>query len=64
MIEVPPYRVNEIVLGKCSIMADTALRFARVFGTTEQFWMGLQAYYDLEEAQQVVDVDHIQPIAA
>lgn len=64
VIDVPPRRVNEIVLGKRSITADTALRFARAFGTSEQFWMGLQADYDLEEARNVVDVDHIQPIAA
>ena len=63
-IDVPPRRVNEIVLGKRAISADTALRFARAFGTSEQFWMGLQADYDLEEARNLVDVDHIQPIAA
>ena len=63
-IDVPPRRVNEIVLGKRSITADTALRLARAFGTSEQFWMGLQADYDLEEARNVVDVGHIQPIAA
>ncbi len=64
VIDVPPRRVNEIVLGKRSITADTALRFARAFGTSEQFWMGLQADYDLEEARHEVDVKHIQPIAA
>jgi len=63
-IDVPPRRVNEIVLGKRAISADTALRFARAFGTSEQFWMGLQADYDLEEARNLVDVAHIQPIAA
>ncbi len=64
VIDVPPRRVNEIVLGKCAITADTALRFARAFGTSEQFWMGLQADYNLEEARNLVDVDQIQPIAA
>lgn len=49
---VPPRRINEIVLGKRAISADTALRLARHFGTSEQFWMGLQADYDLEEARQ------------
>jgi addiction module HigA family antidote len=63
-IDVPPRRVNEIVLGKRSITADTALRLARAFGTSEQFWMGLQADYDLEEARREVDVKHIQPVAA
>jgi addiction module HigA family antidote len=51
-IAVPPRRINEIVLGKRAISADTALRLARYFGTSEQFWMGLQADYDLEEASK------------
>ena len=45
---VPPRRINEIVRGSRSISADTALRLARYFGTSEQFWMNLQARYDLE----------------
>jgi addiction module HigA family antidote len=51
-IGVPPRRVNEIVLGKRGITADTAIRLAKHFGTSEQFWMGLQADYDLEEARK------------
>ncbi|MBW8878683.1 MAG: HigA family addiction module antidote protein [Acidobacteria bacterium] len=47
-ISVPPRRINEIVLGKRSITADTALRLARYFGTSERFWLNLQALYDLE----------------
>ena len=43
-------RINEIVLGKRSVTADTALRLARYFGTTPQFWLGLQADYDLDIA--------------
>ena len=50
-IGVPPRRINEIVLGKRAISADTALRLAKTFGTSESFWMGLQADYDLEEAR-------------
>jgi len=49
---VPPRRINEIILGKRGITADTAIRLARHFGTSEQFWMGLQADYDLEEARK------------
>ncbi len=49
---VPPRRINEIVHGKRSVTADTALRLSRALGTTEQFWMGLQADYDLEEARK------------
>lgn len=47
-INVPPRRINEIVQGKRSITADTALRLARYFGTSERFWLNLQARYDLE----------------
>jgi len=47
-ISVPPRRINEIVHGKRAITADTALRLARYFGTSERFWMNLQARYDLE----------------
>jgi addiction module HigA family antidote len=49
---VPPRRINEIVLGKRALSADTALRLAAFFGTSEGFWLGLQADYDLEEARQ------------
>jgi len=51
-IGVPPRRINEIVHGKRAVSADTALRLARYFGTSEAFWMGLQADYDLEEARE------------
>ena len=47
-INVPARRINEIVHGKRSITADTALRLSRYFGMTEQFWMNLQTRYDLE----------------
>ncbi len=47
-ISVPPRRVNEIVHGKRAITADTALRFARYFGTSDRFWLNLQTRYDLE----------------
>ena len=49
---VPPRRVNEFVHGQRAVTADTALRLARYFGTSEGFWMGLQADYDLEEARK------------
>ena len=47
-IGVPPRRINEIVLGKRRITADTALRLARYFGMSPQFWLGLQMDYDLD----------------
>src|ERR1043165_6661858 len=46
--EVPPRRINEIVQGQRSVTADTALRLAKFFGTSEMFWLNLQARYDLE----------------
>ncbi len=49
-IGVPPRRINEIVLGKRRVTAETALRLARYFDTTPQFWLGLQADYDLDVA--------------
>jgi antitoxin HigA-1 len=53
-IGVHPRRINEVVLGKRSITADTALRLARYFGTSPQFWLGLQADYDLDVAMDVL----------
>jgi addiction module HigA family antidote len=47
---VSPRRINEIVHGKRSITADTALRLSRYFGTSAEFWLGLQADYDLDVA--------------
>src|SRR5713101_1709506 len=47
-ISVPPRRINEIVHGKRSVSADTALRLARYFGTSDRFWLNLQSRYDLE----------------
>jgi len=53
-IGVPPRRINEIVHGKRRITADTALRLARYFGTTDRFWLNLQTRYDLE-----IEKDHL-----
>ena len=65
-INVPPRRINEIVLGKRGITADTALRLSRAFGTSEGFWMGLQADYDLEETRKLIDdaLRHVEKLAA
>ena len=63
-LRVPATRVNDIVRGKRSITADTALRLARYFGTTPQFWMNLQANYDLELASDkrgAEIADHVRP---
>jgi addiction module HigA family antidote len=53
-ISVPPRRINEIVLEKRSVSADTALRLAQYFGTSAKFWMGLQSDYDLDIAKDKV----------
>ncbi len=66
-LNVPPRRINEIVLEKRSITADTALRLARYFGTTAELWTGLQADYDLRlaryEREGKIDRD-VHPLAA
>jgi len=51
-IDVPVTRISEIVRGKRGITADTALRLARLFGTSSDFWLGLQAEYDLRVARR------------
>jgi antitoxin HigA-1 len=53
-IGVPPRRINEIVLGKRGISADTAIRLAKYFGNSERYWMQLQADFDLEEARKAL----------
>jgi len=53
-ISVPPRRINEIVHGTRGITADTSLRLARYFGTSDRFWLNLQSRYDLE-----VERDHL-----
>lgn len=65
-IGVPPRRINEIVHGKRSITADTALRLGRYFGTSAQFWLSLQDHYDLDIATDRIEtqLDAIQPIQA
>ena len=53
-IGVPPRRINEIVLGKRTITADTALRLAKAFGNSVQFWMGLQDEYEVRKARLAI----------
>jgi addiction module HigA family antidote len=63
-IDVPPRRINEIVHGKRRITADTALRLARYFGTTDLFWVNLQNRYDLEIERDALgeSLDRIEPL--
>jgi addiction module HigA family antidote len=62
-LNVPPRRINEIVLEKRGITADTALRLARYFGTSAELWAGLQADYDLRLARQA-KARVIEPLTA
>lgn len=63
---VPPRRIDEIVLGKRGVTAGTAVRLAAALGTSERFWLGLQADYGLEEAHRALGdaVAQIERIAA
>jgi addiction module HigA family antidote len=54
VIKVPRSRINDIVLGRRAITTDTALRLARYFGTSAEFWVNLQARYDLEMADRTL----------
>jgi addiction module HigA family antidote len=63
-IGVPPRRINEIVHGKRRVTADTALRLARYFGTTDHFWLNLQTRFDLEGEKDRLGaaLDEIHPL--
>jgi antitoxin HigA-1 len=65
-VDVPARRINEIVHGQRRITADTALRLSRYFGTSERFWMNLQARYDLETEKDRLGtvLDDIRPLSA
>ena len=65
-VDVPARRINEIVHGQRRISADTALRLSRYFGTSERFWLNLQARYDLEIEKDRLGaaLDVIQPLGA
>jgi len=65
-VSVPARRINEIVHGQRRISADTALRLARYFGTSERFWINLQARYDLEVEKDRLGaaLEEIRPLSA
>jgi addiction module HigA family antidote len=65
-IGVPPRRINEIVHGLRGITADTGLRLSRYFGLSDQYWLNLQALYDLQIAKEQLreTLDTIEPLAA
>jgi addiction module HigA family antidote len=65
-LRVPVPRVNDIVLEKRGISADTAMRLARFFGTTDQFWLNLQSAYEVSriKAEHGHDIEQIEPRTA
>jgi len=65
-LHVPAPRVNDIVLERRGISADTAVRLSRFFGTTELFWLNLQAAYEISrvKAERATEIDRIKPRAA
>lgn len=65
-IHVPVPRINDVVLKKRGITTDTAVRLARFFGTTEQFWLGMQSAYDVStvKAERQAELDRIHPMKA
>ena len=62
LLEVPPNRISSILREKRSLTADTALRLSSLFGTTPQFWLGLQRTYDLKMAQNAIDPNSLKTI--
>ena len=56
-VRVPQTRISEIIHGKRRITADTAIRLSKYFGTSAEFWIGLQTVFDLEESRQEIDSD-------
>ena len=63
-IGVPPRRINEIVHGRRSVTADTALRIGQALGMTPEFWLNLQRMYDLDVARNSIEVGKIERLVA
>lgn len=61
-LKIPPRRVNEIVLGKRGVSADTALRLARHFGMSAEFWLGLQTDYELDVARDKAEEEIMREV--
>lgn len=63
-IGAPPRRINEIVHGRRSITADTALRIGQALGMTPEFWLNLQKMHDLDLARSSIDIENIESLVA
>ncbi len=63
-LNVPRTRVERLVRGETSLTVDTAMRLARFFGNTPEFWMNLQRAYDLARARKTLDLSNIVPLEA
>ena len=63
-LNVPRTRIERLVRGETSLTVDTAMRLARFFGNTPEFWMKLQRAYDLARAREAVDLTDITPLEA
>ena len=63
-IGVSPQRINDIVRGRRSVTADTALRIGQALGMTPEYWLNLQRMYDLDLARADADIDAIKPLVA
>ena len=63
-IHVPRTRIERLIKGETALSADTAMRLAKVFGTTPEYWLNLQRAWDLARARERIDVSSIEPLAA
>jgi addiction module HigA family antidote len=63
-MHVPARRINEIVQGKRGVTADTALRLSKALGTSAAFWMNLQSRFDVETAEDALELDDIERLTA
>ena len=63
-LHVPRTRIERLVKGETGVTADTAMRLARFFGTTPEYWMNLHRAWDLARAREAIDVSDITPLAA
>jgi addiction module HigA family antidote len=63
-LHVPRTRIERLVKGQTGVTADTAMRLAKFFGTTAEYWMNLQRAWDLARARETVDISNISPLEA